>query len=113
MKIVREEIFGPVMCILTFEDEDEVIRRANDTELGLAAGVMTRDLRTAHRVMAKVKAGICWINTWGESPAQMPVGGWGMSGVGVENGVEALGQFVRNKSVLVEAGKVEAVFAKL
>lgn len=113
MRIVREEIFGPVACLLKFNTTEEVIRRANDTELGLAAGVFTENLNEAHRVVGEVKAGICWINTWGESPAQMPVGGWGYSGLGVENGVEALGQFMRNKSVLVEGGSVEASFAKL
>ncbi|KAA8906818.1 betaine aldehyde dehydrogenase [Sphaerosporella brunnea] len=113
MKIVREEIFGPVACLLSFETLDEAIARANDTELGLAAGVFTKDLDIAHRVVAKVNAGICWINTWGESPAQMPVGGWGFSGLGVENGVEALDAFTRNKSVLVENGSVVPAFAKL
>jgi len=113
MKIVREEIFGPVACLLSFETMDEVIQRANDTELGLAAGVFTRDLNTANKVMAEVQAGICWVNTWGESPPQMPVGGWGYSGVGFENGVEALSQFVKNKSVLVENGEAVPAFSKL
>lgn len=113
MRIVREEIFGPVACLLRFSSVEEAIARANDTELGLAAGVFTRDLNMAHKVMAEVHAGICWINTWGESPAQMPVGGWGYSGVGFENGAEALRQFVKNKSVLVENGEVVPAFAKL
>ncbi|MFP3570069.1 aldehyde dehydrogenase family protein, partial [Paraburkholderia sp. SIMBA_030] len=76
MTIVREEIFGPVMSILTYETEEEVIRRANDTDYGLAAGVVTTDLKRAHRVIAQIEAGICWLNTWGESAAQMPVGGY-------------------------------------
>ncbi|MCU7716618.1 betaine-aldehyde dehydrogenase, partial [Escherichia coli] len=67
MTIVREEIFGPVMSILTYESEDEVIRRANDTDYGLAAGIVTADLNRAHRVIHQLEAGICWINTWGES----------------------------------------------
>lgn len=113
MRIVREEIFGPVACLLTFSTVEEVISRANDTKLGLAAGVFTRDLNTANKVMAEVQAGICWVNNWGESPAQMPVSGWGYSGVGFENGKEALRQFVKNKSVLVENGVVVPVFAKL
>ncbi|KAI5799904.1 betaine aldehyde dehydrogenase [Geopyxis carbonaria] len=113
MKIVRDEIFGPVACVLRFGSVAEVVRRANDTALGLAAGVFTRDLDTAHRVVGGVRAGICWINTWGESPAQMPVGGWGFSGLGVENGKEALRQFTRGKSVLVEHGGVAPAFAKL
>jgi betaine-aldehyde dehydrogenase len=113
MRIVREEIFGPVACLLTFSTVEEVISRANDTKLGLAAGVFTRDLNTAKKVMAEVQAGICWVNNWGESPAQMPVSGWGYSGVGFENGKEALRQFVKNKSVLVENGVVVPVFVKL
>lgn len=63
MTIVREEIFGPVMSILTYESEDEVIRRANDTDYGLAAGIVTADLNRAHRVIHQLEAGICWINT--------------------------------------------------
>ncbi|TGZ81288.1 putative betaine aldehyde dehydrogenase [Ascodesmis nigricans] len=113
MKIVREEIFGPVACILSFSSKEEVIRRANDTVLGLAAGVFTRDLDTACEVMDEVNAGICWVNSWGESPAQMPVGGWGLSGLGFENGSEALAQFTKGKSVLVENGAVEPAFSKL
>lgn len=113
MRIVREEIFGPVACLLEFTSEEEVVRRANGLEYGLAAGVFTRDLDTAHRVVAGVRAGIFWVNTWGESPAQMPVGGWGCSGLGVENGEEALGLFARNKSVLVESGDAPVAFAKL
>jgi len=111
MLICREEIFGPVLSILTYETEEEVIRRANDTELGLAAGVFTKDIDAAHRVIGRMNAGICWINTWGESPAEMPAGGWGLSGVGVENGSEALSQFVRTRSVLVQSGPFPAVFS--
>lgn len=110
MTIVREEIFGPVMSILTYELEEEVIRRANDTEYGLAAGVVTADLTRAHRVIAQIEAGICWLNTWGESPAQMPVGGYKHSGIGRENGIEALKHYTQTKSIQVELGKFESVF---
>ncbi|WP_165666963.1 betaine-aldehyde dehydrogenase [Metapseudomonas otitidis] len=110
MTIVREEIFGPVMSILTYETEDEVIRRANDTDYGLAAGVVTRDLARAHRVIHKLEAGICWINTWGESPAEMPVGGYKQSGVGRENGITTLAHYTRIKSVQVELGDYASVF---
>ncbi|MDZ4333339.1 MAG: betaine-aldehyde dehydrogenase, partial [Pseudomonas sp.] len=99
MTIVREEIFGPVMSILIYDSEEEVIRRANATEYGLAAGVVTRDLNRAHRVIHKLEAGICWINTWGESPAEMPVGGYKQSGVGRENGLTTLAHYTRIKSV--------------
>lgn len=67
MTIVREEIFGPVMSILSYADEAEVIRRANATEYGLAAGVVTPNLNRAHRIIHQLEAGICWINSWGES----------------------------------------------
>ncbi|UYG08779.1 betaine-aldehyde dehydrogenase [Halomonas sp. M4R1S46] len=110
MRIVREEIFGPVMSILTFDDEEEVIRRANDTVYGLAAGVFTEGLNRAHRVIQRLEAGICWINTWGESPAEMPVGGYKQSGVGRENGVETLAHYTQTKSVQVEMGPFESVF---
>ncbi|CAG9271609.1 betaine-aldehyde dehydrogenase [Paraburkholderia caribensis] len=110
MKIVREEIFGPVMSILTFADEDEVIARANDTIYGLAAGVVTENLSRAHRVIHQLEAGICWINTWGESPAEMPVGGYKQSGVGRENGITTLEHYTRIKSIQVELGQYQPVF---
>ncbi|MDB0160079.1 aldehyde dehydrogenase family protein, partial [Escherichia coli] len=69
MAIVQEEIFGPVMSILSYETEEEVVQRANDTTFGLAAGVVTQDISRAHRIIHQIEAGICWINTWGESPA--------------------------------------------
>lgn len=114
MKIVQEEIFGPVMMILTYEEVEEAIQRANATPLGLAAGVLTKDLNLAHKVIAKLEAGITWVNTWGESPAEMSVGGWKQSGVGVENGRKGLEAWVRNKSTLVDmSGTVPTVFAKI
>ncbi|KAL9602790.1 MAG: hypothetical protein Q9219_001633 [cf. Caloplaca sp. 3 TL-2023] len=114
MKIVREEIFGPVLMILTYDSVDEAISRANATPLGLAAGVFTTDLNLAHKVVARLEAGITWVNTWGESPAEMSVGGWKQSGVGVENGRRGLEAWVRNKSTLVDmSGTVPTVFAKI
>ncbi|MBP5968849.1 MULTISPECIES: betaine-aldehyde dehydrogenase [Pseudomonas] len=110
MTIVREEIFGPVMAILSYETEEEVIRRANDTDFGLAAGVVTKDLNRAHRVIHQLEAGICWINAWGESDAKMPVGGYKQSGVGRENGISSLNNFTRIKSVQVELGDYASVF---
>ena len=110
MKIVREEIFGPVMSILTYDTEDEVIARANATEYGLAAGLVTRDLARAHRVVHRLEAGICWINTWGESPAEMPVGGYKQSGVGRENGLETLERYTNNKSIQIELGDYAPIF---
>jgi betaine-aldehyde dehydrogenase len=114
MTIVREEIFGPVMSILSYKTLDEAVQRANATDVGLAAGVFTRDLNRAHSVIGRLEAGITWINTWGESPAEMSVGGWKLSGVGVENGKKGLEAWVKNKSTLVDmAGAVPTVFAKL
>jgi betaine-aldehyde dehydrogenase len=110
MRIVREEIFGPVMSILVFDDEDEAIARANRTAYGLAAGVVTENLSRAHRVIHRLEAGICWINTWGESPAEMPVGGYKQSGVGRENGITTLEHYTRIKSVQVELGPYQPVF---
>jgi betaine-aldehyde dehydrogenase len=114
MRIVQEEIFGPVMSILYYDTVEEAVRRANNTELGLAAGVFTRDLNMAHRIIDQLQAGITWINSWGESPAEMAVGGWKKSGVGVENGRRGIEAWVRNKSTLVDMnGRVATVFAKL
>ncbi|KAG9784898.1 betaine aldehyde dehydrogenase, partial [Aureobasidium melanogenum] len=114
MKIVKEEIFGPVMSILTYSSVDEAVQRANNTELGLAAGVFGKDINQCHTVVKQLQAGITWVNTWGESPAEMAVGGWKQSGVGVENGRRGLEAWVRNKSTLVEmGGSVPTVFAKL
>jgi betaine-aldehyde dehydrogenase len=101
MPQVKEEIFGPVMSVLSFKDEDEVIARANDTHYGLAAGVFTKDISRAHRVIKRLEAGICWINAWGNSPAEMPVGGYKESGLGRENGIETLRQYTQVKSTFV------------
>ncbi|EKO3628841.1 betaine-aldehyde dehydrogenase [Vibrio metschnikovii] len=102
MAFVQQEIFGPVMAVLSFVDEQEVIQRANNTDYGLAAGVFTQNLSRAHRIIHQLQAGICWINTWGDSPAQMPVGGYKLSGVGRENGIETLSHYTQTKSVLIE-----------
>lgn len=123
MRITREEIFGPVMCILPYKTQNlnqdewlpDLIRRANDTPMGLAAGVVSSDVGLAHDVIRQLDAGITWINTWGESPAEMPVGGWKMSGIGLENGIEGIRAYMRTKSTLVQLGKgaCKGVFAKL
>ena len=110
MRIVREEIFGPVMSILAFSSEDEAIARANATHYGLAAGVVTENLARAHRAIHRLQAGICWINTWGESPAEMPVGGYKQSGVGRENGISTLEHYTQIKSVQVELGPFRPAF---
>jgi betaine-aldehyde dehydrogenase len=86
MAIVREEVFGPLMSVLSFADEDEVVARANATPFGLAAGLMTRDLARAHRVAAALQAGVVWVNAYNTTPVAMPFGGSKQSGGGPENG---------------------------
>jgi betaine-aldehyde dehydrogenase len=110
MTIVREEIFGPVMSILAYDSEEEAIRRANATPFGLAAGVATNDIAAAHRVIHQLEAGICWVNTWGESPASMPVGGYKQSGIGRENGIQTLLAYTQVKSIQIELGSFASVF---
>ena len=110
MRIAREEIFGPVMSVLKFDDEDEVIARANDTEFGLAAGVFTRDLPRAHRVIAELQAGTCWINTYNLTPVEIPFGGFKQSGIGRENSLAALEHYSQLKSVYVETGDVASPY---
>ncbi|PIE25310.1 MAG: betaine-aldehyde dehydrogenase [Neptuniibacter caesariensis] len=110
MTIVKEEIFGPVMSVLRFSDENDVIRRANKTDYGLAAGVFTKDITRAHRVIHQIQAGICWINNYGASPAEMPVGGYKLSGLGRENGVETLKHYTQLKSVYVGLSPLESPF---
>jgi betaine-aldehyde dehydrogenase len=108
MTIVREEIFGPVMSVLEFEDEQEVIARANATEFGLAAGVFTNDLTRAHRVIARLQAGTCWINQYNVTPIELPFGGVKLSGLGRENGRAAIEHYTQLKSVYVAMGDVDA-----
>ena len=110
MTIVKEEIFGPVMCVLAFEDESDVIARANNTELGLAAGVFSQNIKRAHRVIHQLNAGICWINSYGNSPAEMPVGGYKRSGIGRENGVETLNSYTQTKSIYVGMSQIDSPF---
>ena len=110
MSIVREEIFGPVMSVLEFEDEQEVIERANATEFGLAAGVFTNDLTRAHRVIARLQAGTCWINQYNVTPIELPFGGVKLSGLGRENGRAAIEHYTQLKSVYVAMGDVDAPY---
>ena len=110
MRIVREEIFGPVMSVLTFNDENEVLRRANDSDFGLAAGVFTKDLARAHRVVARLEAGTCWINNYNLTPIELPFGGNKQSGLGRENGQAAVHAYTQEKSVYVELGDVDCPY---
>jgi betaine-aldehyde dehydrogenase len=110
MTIAREEIFGPVMAVLDFETEEEVIIRANATEFGLSAGVFTNDLSRGHRVIAQLEAGSCFINSYNDAPVEAPFGGTKMSGVGRENSKAAINHYSELKSVYVRMGDVEAPF---
>ena len=110
MTIVREEIFGPVMSLLSFRDEDEVLARANNTPFGLAGGVFTRDIDRAHRMAAALEAGIVWINHYNITPIEMPFGGFKQSGVGKENSRRAFEHYTRLKTVYVAQGDVEAPY---
>ena len=110
MSIAREEIFGPVMSVLDFETEAEVMARANATEFGLAAGVFTKDLSRAHRVAAGFEAGTCYINTYNDAPVEAPFGGMKNSGVGRENSKAAIDHYSQLKTVYVRMGDMEAPF---
>lgn len=110
MTIAQEEIFGPVMAVLDFSDEADVIERANNTEFGLSAGVFTNDLTRAHRVIAALEAGSCFINSYNDAPVEAPFGGAKLSGVGRENSKAAIEHYSQMKSVFVRMGDVEAPY---
>jgi betaine-aldehyde dehydrogenase len=110
MAIVREEIFGPVMSVLVFDDEAEVVARANATDFGLSAGVFTNDLTRAHRVIGQLEAGTCWINHYNITPIELPFGGHKRSGLGRENGRAAIEHYTQLKSVYVAMGDVDAPY---
>ena len=110
MTIAVEEIFGPVMCVLDFEDEAEVLRRANASEFGLAGGVFTADIARAHRVVDKLECGMVWINTYNVLPVEIPFGGSKQSGFGRENSRAALDHYSELKTVYVAAGRIDAPY---
>ena len=102
MRIVREEIFGPVMSVLTFDTEEEAIRRANDTDFGLGAGVITSDLSRAHRVADELEAGNVWVNTYNLIPADWPFGGAKQSGFGREASQFAIESYTEVKATYIQ-----------
>ncbi len=109
--IVREEVFGPVLAVMTFRDEDEVIGLANDSDFGLAAGVWTNDIRRAHRVSRALDVGTVWINSYRSVSYNTPFGGVKQSGHGKDNGLEAIDGFVNTKVIWVElSGKTRDPF---
>jgi betaine-aldehyde dehydrogenase len=110
MGIVREEIFGPVMTVLEFDEEAEVVQRANATDFGLSAAVFTRDLTRAHRVIARLQAGTCWINHYNITPIELPFGGMKHSGLGRENGRAAIEHYTTLKSVYVAMRDIDSPY---
>ncbi|XP_030630175.1 4-trimethylaminobutyraldehyde dehydrogenase B isoform X2 [Chanos chanos] len=110
MTCVREEIFGPVMSVLAFDTEAEVLQRANDTSMGLAAGVFTKDVKRAHRVIEQLQAGSCFINNYNITPVEVPFGGYKASGIGRENGQVTMEFYSQLKTVVVEMGDVDSLF---
>lgn len=100
MKIVREEIFGPVGVVIPFDTEAEAVAIANDTEFGLAAGLWSQDASRVQRVAAKLKAGSVYINAWNATSTEVPMGGYKRSGIGREKGIGAIRDYMQAKGVI-------------
>ncbi|MDX1500430.1 MAG: betaine-aldehyde dehydrogenase [Woeseiaceae bacterium] len=110
MDFVREEVFGPLMAVLRFETEDEALRRANATHFGLSAAVFSESLRRAHRVANALEAGIVWINDYNVTPPEVPFGGYKQSGIGRENGLEAVEHYTQVKTIYTNLGDVPRTY---
>jgi aldehyde dehydrogenase (NAD+) len=106
MRIAQEEVFGPVLSIIRFSDEAEAVRIANDVRFGLAAAVWTRDIGRAIRMSEKLQAGTVWVNTYRAVSYMAPFGGYKDSGLGRENGQEAIREYLQNKTVWINSGAV-------
>jgi len=107
MPFVTDEVFGPLMAVLPFDDEDEVIERANATEYGLAGAVFSKDIARANRVANALEAGTVWINDYGTLPASVPFGGYKNSGLGRENGYHAIEHYTQVKMIYTSLGEVD------
>jgi len=110
MDFVKEEVFGPLMSVLSFKTEEEALQRANATRFGLAGAVFTRDFARAHRVANKIQSGIVWINDYNITPPEVPFGGYKQSGLGRENGLQAIEHYTQVKTVYVNLGDVPRTF---
>ncbi len=108
MRIAQEEVFGPVLSVIAFRDEDEAVAIANDTRFGLGAGVWTSDLGRAHRVAERIQAGTVWVNCYRVVSYMSPFGGYKESGLGRENGIEAIREYLQTKSIWMNTGAVTA-----
>ena len=112
-RLAREEIFGPVVCLLRFRDEDEAVRLANDTAYGLAAGVWTESVGRAHRLVGRLRAGSVWVNSYRVLGHGLPFGGYKQSGLGRELGIDALQGYTEVKSVWIDTGnKVQFAYGE-
>jgi betaine-aldehyde dehydrogenase len=110
MTFVKEEVFGPLMAVLVFDDEDEALRRANDTDYGLSGAVFTSDFARAHRVANQIQAGSVWINDYNALPPSIPFGGYKQSGLGRENGLTTLEHFTQHKTIYANLDSFPAYY---
>ena len=104
MRIAQEEVFGPVLCLIPYDTDEEAISIANDTPFGLAAGIWTRDIKRAHAVAKRLRSGTVWINTYRRTNYASPFGGFKESGIGRENGIDTMKEYTEVKSVWVNYG---------
>jgi betaine-aldehyde dehydrogenase len=110
MEFVREEVFGPLMSVLSFETEEEALERANSTHFGLSGAVFTKDFSRAHRVANQIQAGSVWINDYNITPPEVPFGGYKQSGVGRENGLQAIEHYTQVKTIYANLADVPVTY---